>query len=75
MIHTDFDPEKTAIIEPSEFYHPMENMPEALIGVFSRPLTEKYAAEFHGEVIIQYQAATVENRSIAALRRTAPRLR
>ena len=35
MIHTDFDPEKTAIIEPSEFYHPMENMPEALIGVFS----------------------------------------
>ena len=74
MIHTDFDPEKTAVIEPSEFYHPMENMPEALIGVFSRPLTEKYAAEFHGEVIMQYQA-TVENRSIAALRRTAPRLR
>lgn len=32
MIHTDFDPEKTAVIEPSEFYHPMENMPEALIG-------------------------------------------
>ena len=31
MIHTDFDPEKTAVIEPSEFYHPMENMPEALI--------------------------------------------
>ena len=55
MIHTDFDPEKTAVIEPSEFYHPMENMPEALIGVFSRPLTEKYAAEFHGEVIMQYQ--------------------
>lgn len=54
MIHTDFDPEKTAVIEPSELYHPMENMPEALIGVFSRPLTEKYAAEFHGEVIIQY---------------------
>ena len=75
MIHTDFDPEKTAVIEPSEFYHPMENMPEALIGVFSRPLTEKYAAEFHGEVIMQYQDCTVENRSIAALRRTAPRLR
>ena len=75
MIHTDFDPEKIAIIEPSEFYHPMENMPEALIGVFSRPLTEKYAAEFHGEVIIQYRTATVENRSIAALRQTAPRLR
>lgn len=71
MIHTDFDPEKTAVIEPSEFYYPMENMPEALIGVFSRPLTEKYAAEFHGEVI----TATVENQSIAALRRTAPRLR
>lgn len=76
MIHTDFDPEKTAVIEPSEFYHPMENMPEALIGVFSRPLTEKYAAEFHGEVIMQYQGtATAENRSIAALRRTAPCLR
>ena len=59
MIHTDFDPEKTAVIEPSEFYHPMENMPEALIGVFSRPLTEKYAAEFHGEVIMQYQPDVV----------------
>ena len=67
MIHTDFDPEKTAVIEPSEFYHPMENMPEALIGVFSRPLTEKSSCNI--------RTATVENRSIAALRRTAPRLR
>ena len=71
MIHTDFDPEKTAVIEPSEFYHPMENMPEALIGVFSRPLTEKYAAESSCNI----RTATAENRSIAALRRTAPRLR
>lgn len=44
MIHTDFDPEKTAVIEPSEFYHPMENMPEALIGVFSRPPRKPYSS-------------------------------
>ena len=30
MIHTDFDPEKTAVIEPSEFYHPM-----SASGIFS----------------------------------------
>ena len=69
MIHTDFDPEKTAVIEPSEFYHPMENMPEALIGVFSRPLN------FTAKSSCNIRTATVENRSIAALRRTAPRLR
>ena len=75
MIHTDFDPEKTAVIEPSEFYHPMENMPEALIGVFSRPLTENTRRNFTAKSSCNIRTATVENRSIAALRRTAPRLR
>ena len=74
MIHTDFDPEKTAVIEPSEFYHPMENMPEALIGVFSR-LRRNTRRNFTVKSSYNIRTATVENRSIAALRRTAPRLR
>ena len=43
MIHTDFDPEKTAVIEPSEFYHPMENMPVSYTHLSAVSLSTGYA--------------------------------
>jgi len=42
MLHTDFDPCKTAIINPADHFPPNPEMPENLIGVFSYKIVDEY---------------------------------
>lgn len=51
MLHTDFDPAKTAFINPTDIITPVENMPENFLGVFSAKIVGEYVKQLNGEVI------------------------
>lgn len=42
MLHTDFDPNRTAVINPAEIIPKLETMPENCIGVFSHRIVDEY---------------------------------
>lgn len=47
MLHTDFDPSKTAIINPMDVIPYNPEMPENLIGVFSYKMVDEYVKKLH----------------------------
>lgn len=51
MLHTDFDPAKTALINPWESMDRNENMPENLIGVFSKKIVDEYLLRLPAELV------------------------
>lgn len=48
MLHTDFDPNRTAVINPAEIIPKLETMPENFIGVFSHRIVDEYVRRLHG---------------------------
>ena len=48
MLHTDFDPERKAFINPEDVVHPVEGMPELLVGMFSKDVVDAYVQELGG---------------------------
>lgn len=53
MLHTDFDPCKTAVINPSELYGRNPEMPENLIGVFSYRIVDEYVERLNAVEIVR----------------------
>ena len=58
MLHTDFDPCRTAIINPADHFEKNPDMPENLIGVFSYKIVEQCVSELHAVQIGQFNSCT-----------------
>lgn len=44
MLHTDFDPERIAVINPSQTVEMVPNMPHGMVGAFSQKIVDDYVA-------------------------------
>lgn len=53
MLHTDFDPCKTAVINPEEIIPENQRMPENFIGVFSHKIVDEYVERLRAEEIAE----------------------
>ena len=42
MLHTDFDPVRTAVINPAQTIEKVADMPAGMIGVFSQKIVNAY---------------------------------
>lgn len=42
MLHTDFDPDRTAVINPTDAIDPVDNMPQGMVGVFSHRIVDAF---------------------------------
>lgn len=44
MLHTDFDPERIAVINPNQTVEMVPNMPRGMVGAFSQKIVDDYVA-------------------------------
>ena len=56
MLHTDFDPCRTAVINPADVIARNPEMPENLIGVFSYKIVNEYVEKLHAVQIGQHKS-------------------
>lgn len=61
MLHTDFDPNRTAVINPAEIIPKLETMPENFIGVFSHRIVDEYVRRLHGVEIAHIASCMGDN--------------
>ena len=54
MLLTEFDPNKTAVINPTDVRNRIENFPETLVSIFSHILFDKLITVLGGKAIAEY---------------------
>ena len=53
MLLTEFDPARTAVIDPEKLFKPVEGFPETLVSIFSYPLFSRIVELFDGRKIAE----------------------
>ncbi|MBQ1554960.1 MAG: nucleoside phosphorylase [Clostridia bacterium] len=60
MLLEEFDESREAVLQPSNFVQPLENMPETVVSCFERGTFERMLARYGGEQIALRAAANME---------------
>ncbi len=56
MLHTDFDPDRTAVISPIDVIEPVDHMPQSMVGVFSHRIVDAFVARTGSEPITVFKS-------------------
>lgn len=56
MLHTDFDTERKAFINPEDIVRPVEGMPGILVGMFSKDVVDAYVPRLGGMKIAEFKS-------------------
>ena len=59
MLLTEFDPNPTAVINPSMAHQPLPGMPETMVSCFSRVTFQRMAESLNAEPIAQIKSANM----------------